>query len=57
MYPSTYVKRDENGELTAESIRNFAESVRQRMQQEIDARHGTSAFYKGQMPRIKGLND
>jgi 1-acyl-sn-glycerol-3-phosphate acyltransferase len=57
MYPSTYIKRDENGELTTESIRNFAESVRQRMQKEIDIRHGTSAFYKGQMPRIKGLND
>jgi 1-acyl-sn-glycerol-3-phosphate acyltransferase len=57
MFPAGYVKRNEDGELTAESIRDFAEAVRQRMQKEIDDRHGSSAFYKGQMPRIKGLND
>jgi 1-acyl-sn-glycerol-3-phosphate acyltransferase len=56
-YPSKYVKRDEKGELTADSIRDFAEAVRKKMQDEIDRRGGSSAFYKGQMERIKGLND
>jgi len=56
-YPSRYVKRDEKGELVSDSIREFAEAVRQKMQAEIDRRGGTSAFYRGQMQRIKGLND
>jgi len=56
-YPSNYVKRDEKGELTADSIREFAEAVRRKMQAEIDRRGGSSDFYKGQMERIKGLND
>ena len=57
VYPSQYVRRDENGELSAESIKEFAEEVRQKMQTEIDKRHGSHAFYRGQMERIKGLND
>jgi len=56
-YPSRYVKRDENGEITTESIREYAEVVRQKMQAEIDRRGGSSAFFRGQMRRIKGLND
>jgi 1-acyl-sn-glycerol-3-phosphate acyltransferase len=56
-YPSRYVSRDENGELSIDSIREFAEAVRQKMQAEIDRRHGCAAFYRGQMQRIKGLND
>ncbi|MCL2880312.1 MAG: 1-acyl-sn-glycerol-3-phosphate acyltransferase, partial [Treponema sp.] len=56
-YPSQYVKRDENGEISTESVKEFAEAVRQKMQKEIDKRHGSSAFYRGQMERIKGLND
>jgi len=57
VYPSEYVRRNENGEISTESIREFAEAVRQKMQQEIDKRHGSRAFYRGQMERIKGLND
>jgi 1-acyl-sn-glycerol-3-phosphate acyltransferase len=57
VYPSRYVKRDEKGELSSDSIREFAEAVRQKMQAEIDRRCGTSIFYRGQMKRIKGLND
>jgi len=57
VYPSQYVKRNENGELTSESIKEFAEAVRQKMQTEIDKRGGSSAFYRGRMDRIKGLND
>ena len=56
-YPSKYVRRDEKGELTADSIREFSEAVRQKMQTEIDRRNGSTAFYRGQMERIKGLND
>jgi 1-acyl-sn-glycerol-3-phosphate acyltransferase len=56
-YPSSYVKRDERGELTAGSIREFAEAVRKKMQAEIDRRGGSSAFYRGHMNRIRGLND
>jgi 1-acyl-sn-glycerol-3-phosphate acyltransferase len=55
--PSRYVKRDENGELSADSVREFAEAVRKKMQAEIDRRGGSTAFYRGQMKRIKGLND
>jgi 1-acyl-sn-glycerol-3-phosphate acyltransferase len=56
-YPSRYVRRDENGELSVDSIREFAEAVRQKMQAEIDRRGGSSAFYRGHFKRIKGLND
>ena len=57
VYPSQYVRRDENGEFTADSIRKFAEAVRKKMQAEIDRRGGSSAFFRGRMNRIKGLND
>jgi 1-acyl-sn-glycerol-3-phosphate acyltransferase len=56
-YPSKYVRRDDNGELLVDSIREFAEAVRQKMQAEIDRRGGSSAFYRGYFERIKGLND
>jgi len=56
-YPGNYVKRGENGEFSADSIRGFAEAIRQKMQSEIDRRKGSSAFFRGQMERIKGLND
>ena len=56
-YPSNYVRRDSKGEFTIRSISEFAEAVRQKMQYEIDRRHGSGAFNKGQMERIKGLND
>jgi 1-acyl-sn-glycerol-3-phosphate acyltransferase len=57
VYPSSYVKRDEKGEITSDSIRDFAETVRQKMQAEIDRRGGTRAFYRGRMKRLKGVND
>jgi 1-acyl-sn-glycerol-3-phosphate acyltransferase len=56
-YPSKYVRRDDNGELSVDSIREFAEAVRRKMQAEIDRRDGSSAFYRGHFERIKGLND
>ena len=57
VYPSTFVRRDENGEISPESIKEFAETVRRKMQHEIDRRRGSDAFYRGRMERIKGLND
>jgi 1-acyl-sn-glycerol-3-phosphate acyltransferase len=57
VYPSQYVRRDERGELSVDSIREFAEAVRQKMQTEINRRRGSSGFYRGRMERIKGVND
>jgi len=57
VYPSRFIRRDEKGEITSESIREFSEEVRQRMQDEIDSRNGSTAFYRGRMERIKGVNN
>jgi 1-acyl-sn-glycerol-3-phosphate acyltransferase len=57
VYPCDYVRRDEKGEITTDSIRQFAQAVRRKMQAEIEKRGGSSAFSRGQMERIKGLND
>ena len=56
-HPAKYIRRDENGEISSESIKEFAEAVRQKMQKEIDQLGGSNAFYRGKMERIKGLND
>ena len=55
--PALYVRRDENGEISGEPVKEFAEAVRQIMQKEIDRRGGTGIFCRGRMKRIKGLND
>ena len=57
VYPAQYVRRDENGEISSESVKEFAEAVRRIMQKEIDRRGGSNAFFRGKMERIKGLND
>jgi 1-acyl-sn-glycerol-3-phosphate acyltransferase len=57
VYPAQFIKHDSKGEITAESVKEFAEVVRQKMQSEIDHRKGSAAFYRGQMKRIKGLNE
>jgi len=56
-YPSQYVRRDSKGEFTIRSLSEFAETVRRKMQYEIDRHNGSRAFFRGQMERIKGLND
>ncbi|MDR1319348.1 MAG: 1-acyl-sn-glycerol-3-phosphate acyltransferase [Treponema sp.] len=56
-YPSRYVKRDGKGDFTSESVKEFAEAVRTKMQDEIDRRRGSPAFFRGQMKRMKGIND
>jgi len=57
VYPAQFIRRDEKGDITLESIKEYAEAVRQKMQTEIDRRKGSTAFYRGQMERIKGLNN
>jgi 1-acyl-sn-glycerol-3-phosphate acyltransferase len=57
VYPSGYIRRDEKGLLSMDSVREFARAVRDLMQKEIDARGGSSAFYRGRMERMKGIND
>jgi 1-acyl-sn-glycerol-3-phosphate acyltransferase len=57
VYPSRYIKRDEDGELNMDAMREFARDVRNMMQAEIDKRHGSSDFFRGRMKRIRGLND
>jgi len=56
-YPSHYVKRDENGDLLTDSVRDFAEAVRKKMQAEIERRGGSAAFYRGRLERLKGINN
>jgi 1-acyl-sn-glycerol-3-phosphate acyltransferase len=57
VYPAQYIQRDGKGEITTESVKEFADAVRQKMQREIDRRKGSMAFSRGRMERIKGLND
>ena len=57
VYPSDYVKRNDKGEISVESVKEFAEVVRQKMQNEIDRRQGSGAFFRGRLERIQGLND
>ena len=56
-YPSRYIRRDENGEISKDSIQEFAEAVRGKMQREIDRRGGSNVFFRGRMERIRGFND
>jgi 1-acyl-sn-glycerol-3-phosphate acyltransferase len=56
VYPSRFIRRDEKGALSSESVRDFAQAVRELMQQAIDEGQGTSTFYRGKMERLKGIN-
>jgi len=57
VYPSSYIRRNQKGELDIDSVREFAAAVRLLMQNEISGRSGCSAFYRGRLERIKGIND
>jgi 1-acyl-sn-glycerol-3-phosphate acyltransferase len=57
VYPGAFIRRDKDGAVSPESIREFAEGVRDIMQREIENRRGCSAFFKGRLERIKGIND
>ncbi|MDR2842294.1 MAG: 1-acyl-sn-glycerol-3-phosphate acyltransferase [Spirochaetaceae bacterium] len=60
--PKDYTTFKENNEINLNSVKHFAEEVRRIMQTEIENRHtenakaGTNIYFKGQMPRIKGIN-
>jgi len=56
VYPSVYIRRNEKGEPDTDSIRDFAEAVRRLMQDEINRRKGSQAFYRGRLERVKGIN-
>ncbi|MDR1149461.1 MAG: 1-acyl-sn-glycerol-3-phosphate acyltransferase [Spirochaetaceae bacterium] len=62
VYPSCYIRYDDDGHIVMSSVKDFAEAVRSMMQKEIDKRHkinsraGTQAYFKGRMPRIRGIN-
>jgi 1-acyl-sn-glycerol-3-phosphate acyltransferase len=62
VYPACYIKYDDDRRIVLSSVKDFAEAVRSIMQKEIDKRHeadsraGTQAYFKGRMPRIKGIN-
>ena len=56
IFPSAYIRRNEKGEADIDSVRELAEIVRQLMQAEINKRNGSSAFYKGRLERVKGIN-
>jgi 1-acyl-sn-glycerol-3-phosphate acyltransferase len=62
VYPSFFVRYHENGEPDMNSVRTFAQEVRQLMQEEINRRRaenpraGTQRYYRGRMPRLKGIN-
>jgi len=56
VYPSGYIRRNKKGEPEMDSVREFAEAVRKLMQVEINTRSGSSAFYRGKLERIKGIN-
>ncbi|GHV82758.1 hypothetical protein AGMMS50212_00980 [Spirochaetia bacterium] len=62
VYPKDHVNFDENGEPNLKSVKEYAQAVRQIMQNEIERRRaenpraGTQIYSKGKMPRIKGIN-
>ena len=56
VYPCEHVRRNEKGELEADSVRQFAQTVRLLMQDEINVRRGCHAFFRGRMGRIGGIN-
>jgi 1-acyl-sn-glycerol-3-phosphate acyltransferase len=63
VHPASYIRYTENGDLSMASVKEYAEAVRRLMQNEIDRRRsinpnaGTQSYFKGQMPRIKGINE
>ncbi|MDR0663161.1 MAG: 1-acyl-sn-glycerol-3-phosphate acyltransferase, partial [Spirochaetaceae bacterium] len=62
VYPSAYIKYNDDGSIVLPSVKEFAMAVHEVMQKEIEARRGagggagTNAYFKGRMPRMKGIN-
>jgi 1-acyl-sn-glycerol-3-phosphate acyltransferase len=57
LYPGDFIARNDAGEIIPASVSAFSSAARKRIQEEIDRRGGTGKYFKGQMPRIGGLND
>jgi 1-acyl-sn-glycerol-3-phosphate acyltransferase len=62
VYPSTYIKYNDDGSIALPSVKEFAAAVHEIMRNEIERRRGlnerdgTQAYFKGWMPRIRGIN-
>ena len=57
VYPQTYNCITDDGKINVHGIKEFTRVVHDTIQSEIEIRKGSSAFYKGQMERIKGINE
>ncbi|MDR2795695.1 MAG: 1-acyl-sn-glycerol-3-phosphate acyltransferase [Spirochaetaceae bacterium] len=62
VYPSAYIRYNEDGSIAMPSVKEFAAAVYEIMCKEIDRRRGldgrdgTQSYFKGRMLRIKGVN-
>jgi hypothetical protein len=57
LYPKDFIRYNKVGEMLPDSVALFSQTARQRIQAEIDKRGGTGKYFKGQMPRLEGIND
>ncbi|MDR2343221.1 MAG: 1-acyl-sn-glycerol-3-phosphate acyltransferase [Spirochaetaceae bacterium] len=62
VHPSSYIKYNDDGSIALPSVKEFASAVCDIMRSEICRRHelngrdGTQSYFRGRMPRIKGVN-
>jgi 1-acyl-sn-glycerol-3-phosphate acyltransferase len=62
VHPSNYIKYNDDGTIAMQSVKEFTTVVHDIMRKEIDRRHelnerdGTQTYFKGRMPRIRGIN-
>ena len=57
VYPSKFNIIKEDGTIDISSAKLFAEETRKKIYDEIIKHGGTGEFYKGQLKRIKGINN
>jgi 1-acyl-sn-glycerol-3-phosphate acyltransferase len=57
LYPKDFIRYTDAGEMIPDSISLFSNTTRRLIQSEIDKRGGTGKYFKGQMPRMEGIND
>lgn len=56
VHPRQFGVLNEDGSVNMAAAKNFAETVRLRIEREIKLRGGTGAYYKGHLERIAGIN-
>jgi 1-acyl-sn-glycerol-3-phosphate acyltransferase len=62
VYPSAYIKYNSDGSIAMPSVKEFAAAVYNMMRNEIvkrrelNNREGTQAYFRGRMPRMRGIN-